>query len=121
MQTHLRLERLGGQLRKARHRPEIRTASCGQREQPGILDQKYIILPNPELEPLEANRPLADAAHERMGVLGLPDSSRFFSQALAESLRHLARPVSSCQSLLLPPAHPNTSAHTLAAYELRGV
>ena len=48
-------------------------AGGAQREQAAVLDQVEVVLADPEREALDVQRAVADPAHERVVVLGLPD------------------------------------------------
>ena len=89
MERHL--DRRGGleQLGKSSQGRQVRCPRRGKGEETAVLDQKQIVLTNPESEALEVERPIADAPDKRVRVLSLPDGLGERAQVIGEVARLL--------------------------------
>jgi hypothetical protein len=73
---------------EAPHRLQVRRPRGGEGKQAAVLDQEEVVLPHPELELLHVDGARADATHERMVVLRLPDRIGDRAKAVGKALAH---------------------------------
>jgi hypothetical protein len=67
------VQRIVHQVCEPPHSVQVGSVRNGQCQHARVLDQKQIVLPNPEAEQLPIQRAIPDFAHERVPVLGVPD------------------------------------------------
>src|SRR5260370_12332470 len=93
---HLAEQRIVQQSRKNLHGGEVRRLGAGQREDPAIVDEKQVILPDIETEVFNRQSAIAKSAHEGMLELAPPDNFRFGAELGRERRRaHRCLPSSS--------------------------
>jgi hypothetical protein len=85
VKVHLVADRRLAEVGETTHGLEVGGARRSQREQALVLDQKAVVLADPEAKPLEVERPVADPAHERMVMLHPPDRVSGPAQLLADA------------------------------------
>jgi len=76
MQLHLGVERLVEEARKYSNRLEV-ARFCGAKcEAAALFDKEQVVLSEIEAEAIDRERPVAEAAHERMLQLTVPNRLR---------------------------------------------
>src|SRR3954465_8442064 len=84
MELHLLAEDRLGEGGEAAHRREVRRARRAEREHPRVVDEEDVVLAHVAREALHGERPVRDAQHERVFVLGRPDRVGLAAQVRRE-------------------------------------
>lgn len=84
MQLHLGVERLVEEARKYSNRLEVVRFGCAKCEDAAVFDKEHVVLSEVEAEAIDRERPVAEAAHERMLQFTVPNRLRLGANHMRE-------------------------------------